>query len=58
MAEIIQLHKAKNGLRPRLRTFVPTGGVATILMFTGVRYERGKPGSRVGKTSGKRARGR
>ena len=35
-----------------------TGGVATILMFTGVRYERGKPGSRVGKTSGKRARGR
>jgi hypothetical protein len=58
MAEIIHLHKGRNTLRPKERSFVQAGRDATILMFTGVRYERGKPGSRVAKTGGKRIRGR
>ena len=56
MAEIIHMHKAKK--RPRPRTFVQAGDGATILMFTGVRYERSKPENRVRKSSGKRVTGR
>lgn len=63
MAEIIHLHKQKEGLKPRERTFVAVGGGAEILMFTGVRYERDisdltpethTPESTVSKPRGKR----
>jgi|GEM_PF-1391708 len=58
MAEIIHLHKQKEGLTPKERTFVAVGGGAKILMFTGVRYERDipdhTPESKVTKPHGKR----
>lgn len=58
MAEIIHLHKQKEGLRPKVRSFVAVSGGAEILMFTGVRYERDisdhTPESTVAKPRGKR----
>ena len=57
MAEIIHLHKAAQGRRKE-RTFIPTGRNATVLFFTGVRYERDKPEKPVGKESQRRRKGR
>ena len=40
MADIIHLHKRAGGAKPKQRSFEPLDQDATILMFTGVRYER------------------
>lgn len=58
MAEIIYLHKQRSGPKPKERSFVPMGRDATILMFTGVRYERQKTSDRVRKPRSKRVTSR
>lgn len=58
MAEIIHLHKRTKGPKPKERSFVSVEGEATILMFTGVRYERQTPVNPVDKAHGKRITGR
>lgn len=58
MAEIIHLHRQKEGLKPKERSFIAVGDGAEILMFTGVRYERdisdNTPDSTVANPHGKR----
>ncbi len=58
MAQIIYLHKQRPGPKAKPRSFMPTGREATILMYTGVRYERAKPDTNVAKSGGKRITGR
>ncbi len=57
MANVIHLHKAAKGRRKE-RTFVPIGSGATILLFTGVRYERDKSEKPAGKEPDRRIKGR
>lgn len=58
MAEIIHLQKQRKGLRPKERSFEAVEGEASILMFTGVRYERTITDNNVAKPNDKRITGR